>query len=118
MCVACGEASAHLERDALKHRARDVALVVRKREADERAARIVAPVRCEEPTEGGDKVDPLGGGDLGSELGDFRRRFDHSERVAEPVDANRAAGHRALPIGWYVRSIICMVPQWRLAGAV
>mmetsp|Transcript_13807 Transcript_13807/g.40972 ORF Transcript_13807/g.40972 Transcript_13807/m.40972 type:complete len:430 (+) Transcript_13807:282-1571(+) len=85
-----------LERDALEHRARDVALVVSEGEPHERTARVVAPVGGEQPTERRDKVDTVRGGHLRGEARHLRRRPDHPERVTEPVDPDRAARDRPL----------------------
>mmetsp|Transcript_41742 Transcript_41742/g.131849 ORF Transcript_41742/g.131849 Transcript_41742/m.131849 type:complete len:334 (-) Transcript_41742:112-1113(-) len=95
-----GHADSHLlglVGDALEHRPRDVPLVVREGQPDQRRARVVAPVRCEQPAKGGHKHEPLRPlRHLRGQRRDLRRGADHAKRVLEPVDPDRARSHRPL----------------------
>ena len=66
-----------LVRDAFEHSARDVPPVVREGQPDQRGARVVAPVRGEQPAKGGHEDEALGtAGHLRGEGGDLCTR-DH-----------------------------------------
>jgi len=73
-----------------------VALVCEAREADDHAARVVAPIRGEEPGERGNEGHAARIVDGSRELLDLGRVVDEAQVVPQPLDERASHGDRAL----------------------